>query len=94
MRYGLKSQLLTVIICFPLAACTVGSDYKRPAVVAPAEFKELQEYSAETMPDGPARRQSLLVDEVSGGLFSAKNILTQSRRCNDMHQSRSLSFLR
>jgi NodT family efflux transporter outer membrane factor (OMF) lipoprotein len=42
MRYGLKSQLLTVIVCFPLAACTVGPDYKRPAMPVPAEFKELQ----------------------------------------------------
>ncbi|MDD5579266.1 MAG: efflux transporter outer membrane subunit [Methylobacter sp.] len=42
MRYGLKSQLLTVIVCFLPAACTVGPDYKRPAVPLSAEFKELQ----------------------------------------------------
>lgn len=42
MRKGLKSQLLTVIACLPAVACTVGPDYKRPAMPVPAEFKEIQ----------------------------------------------------
>jgi NodT family efflux transporter outer membrane factor (OMF) lipoprotein len=42
MRKGLKSQLLTVIVCLPAVACTVGPDYKRPAMPVPAEFKEIQ----------------------------------------------------
>ncbi len=42
MRKGLKSQLLTVIVCLPVVACTVGPDYKRPAMPVPAEFKEIQ----------------------------------------------------
>jgi NodT family efflux transporter outer membrane factor (OMF) lipoprotein len=42
MRNWLKWRLLTVSVCLPLAACTVGPDYKRPAMPVPAEFKELQ----------------------------------------------------
>lgn len=42
MRNWLKWRLLTVSVGLPLAACTVGPDYKRPAMPVPAEFKELQ----------------------------------------------------
>ncbi len=42
MRNRLELQLLTVTVFLSLAACTVGPDYKRPAMPVPAEFKELK----------------------------------------------------
>jgi NodT family efflux transporter outer membrane factor (OMF) lipoprotein len=42
MRNRLELQLLTVTVFLSLAACTVGPDYKRPAMPVPAEFKEMQ----------------------------------------------------